>query len=190
MRGLLRAALVFIAFASGACGVELPPAIRHEIAKSPPGVATVVMFTDFQCPFCRRTHAALAPVLRENEGRVRVVLRHVPLPRHPDARTAASASICVERLSPPSALAYAHALFTASDLGSDACEEAAAALGVDRTAFRACLASSATAERIAEDIALFDAVDGDGVPLLYIGKTRLEGAQSTGSLRSAINRAH
>src|SRR5262245_12821500 len=106
----------FVAVAFGSltsCG-EIPGAIRGEIAKTEklsPGAVTVVFFTDFQCPFCRRTHAALRSLLEGRHGHVRVVLRHVPLPRHPDARTAARAAICVETLTRPLLDDYAHALF-------------------------------------------------------------------------------
>jgi protein-disulfide isomerase len=186
MKTPLRAAVLLVV----ACGAELPSQIRSEIDASPKGVATVVMFTDFQCPFCRRTHAALAPVLAENKGRVRVVVHHVPLARHPDARGAANAAICVESLAPSATLEYAHALFTSQDLSDRACEDLAMAHGVDRDRFRACLTSSATAERIARDAALFDAIDGEGVPLTFIGKKRLDGAQPESALRAAIDSAH
>jgi protein-disulfide isomerase len=81
-----------------ACGAGVPPAIRDELARAPRGTVTVVFFTDFQCPFCRRTHAALAPIVAEHQGRVRVVTRHVPLHMHPDARTAARVAVCTESL--------------------------------------------------------------------------------------------
>src|SRR5215207_385238 len=107
------------------CRSDLPPVIRDEIARTAQvnaGAATVVFFTDFQCPYCRKTHAALAPLLEARHGRVRVVLRHVPLARHPDARTAARAAICVERLTRELTADYAHALFGAVDLSEASCE--------------------------------------------------------------------
>src|SRR5262249_55660951 len=44
------------------CGGDLPGVIRDEMTTTSQvkaGATTVVLFTDFQCPFCRRTHAAL-----------------------------------------------------------------------------------------------------------------------------------
>src|SRR5688572_11889082 len=114
-----------------ACGGELPLVIKDEMAKTTqtkPGAATIVFFTDFQCPFCRKTHAALAPLLEQHHGRVRLVLRHVPLNRHPDARTAARAAICVETLTPELIVDYAHALFETQDLSEANCE----ALAIER----------------------------------------------------------
>jgi protein-disulfide isomerase len=181
-----------------ACAPPVPAAIRDEIlttASLRRGAVTVVFFTDFQCPYCRATHRALAPLLAQRGDRVRVVLRHVPLPRHPDARDAARAAVCFERLAGPTPdgarayLGYTHALFEAPDLSPSACTLLAVERGVDRGAFEACVTSPATDARIHDDEATFDAAHGDGVPLLYIGKTRLEGAQSEGALAEALDDA-
>src|SRR6476646_3738391 len=115
---------------------------------TPRGQATVIFFTDFQCPFCKRTHAALAPLLEERKGRVRVVWRHVPLHRHPDARTAARAAICVEAIAPDEANAFAHALMMSSDLSPTACAEIAMQHRVDRDLYERCIVDSKTEERI------------------------------------------
>jgi predicted DsbA family dithiol-disulfide isomerase len=189
MRALLAALVVSVLFA---CGGELPVVIRDEMTKTSQtkaGAATVVFFTDFQCPFCRRTHAALAPVVEARRDRVRVVVRHVPLHRHPDARTAARAAVCVERITNALTDDYVHALFEAQDLSEAACEELAVERGVDRDRFQRCLADATTDARIEQDLAMFDAVKGDGVPLVYVGRTRLEGAQSRGTLEAAIDDA-
>lgn len=170
------------------CRPALPPAIGDEMAKTPRGQATVIFFTDFQCPFCRRTHAALEPLVEERKGRVRVVLKHVPLRRHPDARTAARAAICVEALS-PSPMPFFHALTTASDLSEGACTELAIQHGVDRDPFERCMRDPSTDERIERDAAAFAAAEGDGVPLLFVGRTRLDGAQSRASLEAALDDA-
>lgn len=189
MRSIVLVLLVALSFG---CGLELPTVIRDEMATTSrvkPGAATVVFFTDFQCPFCRRTHAALAPIVEARRDRVRVVVRHVPLPRHPDARTAARAAVCVERIANALTDDYTHALFEAQDLSEGACEELAVLRGVDRAKFQRCLTDSATDARVDQDLAMFDAIKGDGVPLLYVGRTRLEGAQSRTSLEAAIDEA-
>ena len=84
------------------------------------------------------------------------------------------------------ALEYAHALFASPDLGEGACEDLALQHGAPREAFQRCVADDATNARIDQDIALLDAASGDGVPLLYVGRTRLDGAQSRSALESAL----
>lgn len=165
----------------------MPLAIQNEMAASPKGVATVVFFTDFQCPYCRRTHGALAPILAAKKERVRLVIRQVPLHSHPDARTAAKADVCGEKMG--LGHAYTEALFNASDLSESSCEALAVQRGVDRDAFRRCIAEPDTNARIERDLAEFDAVNGDGVPLLFVGHSRLEGEQDGSGLEAAITKA-
>ena len=100
-------------------------------AKTKTGAATVVFFTDFQCPYCRKTHAALTPLVEARRAKVRVVLRHVPLRQHPDARSAARAAICVERIANAVSEDFDRALFEAPDLSEAACEAMAVERGVE-----------------------------------------------------------
>jgi protein-disulfide isomerase len=186
---MARAALgYFLAVAAlvVSCG-GVPAPIRDELARAPRGTVTVVFFTDFQCPFCRRTHAALAPLVAQHQGRVRVVLRHVPLNMHPDARTAARAAVCTQAL--PAHEAITDALYHAPDLGEAACEEIAADHGADRETYRRCVADPSTDARIDRDTAELRAVGGDGVPRLYVDRTLLDGAQTRATLESAIDDA-
>jgi len=184
-RGAL--AIFVLASALVSCAPSVPPIIRDELARAPRGTVTVVSFTDFQCPFCRRTHAALAPMVAQREGRVRVVLRHVPLNMHPDARTAARAAVCGEPLAAYEDLV--NALYTAPDLGEAAVEDLAVARGADREQFKRCVAEPATDARIDRDTAMYRALDGSGVPLLYVGRTRIDGAPSRSGLEAAIDDA-
>lgn len=180
---LLAALLVHVA----SCGGGVPPAIRDELARAPRGTVTVVFFTDLQCPFCRRTHAALAPLVAERQGRVRVVTRHVPLNMHPDARTAARAAVCTEALAAHDAVL--DALYRAPDLGEAACAEIAVEHGADRAAFDRCVADPSTDARIDRDTSMFHSLGGDGVPMMYVDRTLLDGAQSRRSLETAIDAA-
>lgn len=184
---LLAGVALLALLASSSCGGGVPPAIRDELALAPRGTVTVVVFTDFQCPFCRRTHAALAPVVAEHRDRVRVVIRHVPLNMHPDARTAARAAVCTEALAAHDAVV--DALYRAPDLGEAACEEIALDNGADRPAFETCVADPATDARIDRDTAMFRSLGGDGVPMMYVDRTLLDGAQTRRRLETAIDAA-
>jgi len=181
--------VVSVAVSLVGCRAALPQSIQDEMAATPRGQVTVVFFTDFQCPFCRRTHAALDSLVEERKGRVRVVLKHVPLRRHPDARTAARAAICVEAIAPAELGAFTRDLMAANDLSERACAEAAVQHRVDREQYERCVHDGATEQRIVKDGEMFDAVEGDGVPLLYVERTRLDGAQARRSLQSALDDA-
>lgn len=52
----------------------------------------LVVFSDFQCPFCRDMAFALERVRKEQPKRSRVVFKHLPIPAHTKAREAAIAA--------------------------------------------------------------------------------------------------
>lgn len=52
----------------------------------------IVVFSDFQCPFCRDMADVLTRIRKEQPSKVRLVFKHLPIPAHPKARAAAVAS--------------------------------------------------------------------------------------------------
>jgi protein-disulfide isomerase len=179
-----------VALVLSACAPAWPVAVRDDLARAPKGGVTVVVFTDFQCPHCRRTHAALDAIALARPGRVRVVLRHVPLRMHPDAREAARAAVCAERLATPDvAEAFARALFTTRDLGDDNVASLAADASIDPALFRRCTEDPETEARIEKDRALFLDAGGEGVPLTYVGRTRFDGSPPREMLENAVDEA-
>ncbi|HTU58401.1 MAG TPA: thioredoxin domain-containing protein [Polyangiales bacterium] len=187
--GLLVAAIVVPIALGLARKPALPQVVQREIDNAPAGHATVVDFVDFECPFCRDTHAALAPLLRERRDRVHVARKQVPLPMHRHALDAARAACCGESLG--KAEEMADALFAAapSALTPEGCERIAAAQGLDVSRFRACTRDPATDARIHADAAAFRATQGRGLPTLWIGGRLLEGRQDRDSLRRALDEA-
>jgi predicted DsbA family dithiol-disulfide isomerase/uncharacterized membrane protein len=168
----------------------VPEAILREIAQTPKGEVTLVDFADFECPFCRMTHASIAPVLAEHQGKVRVVRKHVPLTRlHPHALDAARAACCGDKLGKGDAMA--DALFSApvDDLTPEGCAKLAVSLGLDEDAFRKCTVDPSTDERIKSDQATFKAAHGHGLPLLWIDEEKIEGYRQDGSIEKTIEEA-
>ncbi len=131
----------------------------------------------------------LAPLVDTHHDKVRIVFEHVPLPRHPDARTAARAAICVETLAKALTEDYAHALYAATDLSEAACEDLAIERGVDKAKYEDCLASPAVERRLTHDLETFDEVGGDGVPLMFIGHKRIEGMPPKSDIEDALHAA-
>jgi protein-disulfide isomerase/uncharacterized membrane protein len=166
----------------------LPPAIAGEIRLSGSKV-TVVDFVDFECPFCRMTHAELAPLLDERRSVVRVVRKLVPLRIHAHALDAAKAGCCSEKMGKGDELA--DALFRAppEELTAEGCEKLAAGLGLDTELFRACVNDPATQARIDADRETFHAVQGHGLPTIWIDGTRLDGAQDREQLAATLDAA-
>ena len=169
--------------------VPVPQVISDELKKTPPGTVTVVDFVDFECPFCRMTQAELAPIVAANRSRMRVVRKQVPLRMHPHAMDAARAACCAEHLGKGDEMA--DALFAAplEELTPDGCEKLAASLGLDPGGFRDCVKDPQTDERIKSDVADFKASRGHGLPTIWIETQKLEGAQPSEVLESAVKTA-
>src|SRR5207237_10056077 len=53
---------------------------------------TIVIFSDFQCPFCSRVEPTLAKIADEYKGKVRFAWKDLPLPFHNNAMPAAIAA--------------------------------------------------------------------------------------------------
>jgi protein-disulfide isomerase len=162
----------------------MPAVIAHEQA---PGIATVVEFVDFECPFCRRQQEALAPVLASYGSRVRLVRRNVPLPFHTHARDAARASCCAEEQGRGEHMAAA--LFSAEDLTIEGCNRIAQSTGIDMATYRTCLASTRPDVRIERDHNDAREARVGGLPTLWIGNEKFEGLTSPDALRQSIDRA-
>jgi len=60
-------------------------------AKSP--ALDVIIFSDFQCPFCGRVEPTLRQMEKEYAGKVRFTWKNYPLPFHPNAQPAAEAAM-------------------------------------------------------------------------------------------------
>ena len=168
---------------------ELPQAIAEELKKTPHGKVTVVDFVDFECPFCRMTHAEFGPLLAQRSERVRLVRKNVPLRMHLHAKDAARAACCGDSQGKGDEIA--EALFTtdANELTPEGCEALAQKHGLDIARFRECFKDPATDARIDADVATFRAVHGHGLPTIYIGDVKLEGAQEPGVLEHTLDTA-
>lgn len=169
--------------------VEVPAAIAAEIRATPRGKITVVDFVDFECPYCRMNHEELAPILAAEAGRVRLVRVHVPLAIHPHAKDAARASICAERMNQGDAVSDALFAADTEELTPDGTVRIAEKLGLDPERFRSCLTSPEVDARLDADKQKWKDIHGQGLPTLWIGENKLEGAQDRATLRAAFDEA-
>jgi len=76
-------------------GIKGDPAIG-----SPSAPVTIVEFSDFECPYCKRFHEKTLPEIKThyiNKGLVRFVHKDLPLPFHQNAHKAAVAARCTQQ---------------------------------------------------------------------------------------------
>jgi uncharacterized membrane protein/predicted DsbA family dithiol-disulfide isomerase len=165
-----------------------PPPVPRQISELwRPNKINVVEFADFECPYCRQLHPLLSDVLEAYAGKAHLTRLNMPLGLHPHARDAARAYCCADDAGKGDRMA--DALFSASDLGPDGCEQIAVSLEISLPAFRACVASAATQRRIESEINRFTGAKLRGLPAVFVGDTLLIGMQSIDTLRDVFARS-
>lgn len=141
------------------------------------GQVTVVEFSDFQCPFCRRAAFTLKPYLKEFRDEVRLVFVNYPLDNscnpaiphamHPTACLAAKAALCAFREG--KFWDYHDQVFeNQKRLSRSALLRIAGEVGLDRAGFEQCLVSDETADRLKEDVESGSRLEVRGTPALFI----------------------
>jgi protein-disulfide isomerase len=69
----------------------------HVLGDRTTALATVIEYSDIDCPFCKRLHPTLQALV--NEGKIAWVFRHSPIPQlHPDAYNKAVTAECIAKL--------------------------------------------------------------------------------------------
>ena len=147
----------------------------------------IVVFSDFQCPFCKDTAEALARIRKESPKDVRLVFKHLPTPMHYHARTAAIASQVVFLETGTDAFwrfhdrAFAHQ----RDIDPGVLANWAGDEGVRAEAIT--LRAPEAEKRISEDIALAERLGIHGTPHLYINARSAAGSYPYEQLRAWVD---
>ena len=135
---------------------------------------TMVEFTDYQCPFCRRFETESFAKLKTeyiDTGKVRFVSRDLPLDFHPNAPAAAMAARCAGDQHKFWEMRDAMMLDTATDLGPESILKYGQKTNLEMTAFRTCLSDKKYTEAIKKDTADAGTLGISGTPSFVIGKT-------------------
>jgi protein-disulfide isomerase len=153
-------------------------------ARGPADAAlTVVLFSDFQCPYCGRVEPSLKQLEEAFPGQVRLVWKHQPLPMHQDAMPAALAAEAAReqgKFWPFHDLLFANQrALTAPDL-----EAAAGKAGLDLAKYRAAVAARKGAARVQEDMALGSQVGASGTPTMFFNCRQVVGAYPVEALKA------
>jgi Na+:H+ antiporter, NhaA family len=159
---------------------------RDHVDGPPDAPLELVMYGDFQCPFCNAAQPILRRVRDRLEGRLRFAFRQFPLTQvHPDAQRAAEAS---EAAAAQGAFWEMHdALYAArGELGLDSVLAAARSVGLDVERVRAELAAGAHAARVEEDVRSGRAAGVNGTPTFFVNGVRHHGGYDAQTLIAAL----
>ena len=167
------------------------PVIGNKDAK-----VTVVEFSDFQCPFCKKyfdeTHKQLVDTYVKT-GKVAFAYRHFPLSSiHPSAQKAAEASECANEQGKFEA--YHDMLFAQQDTWSplaatdviNSFVDYATDLGLNADQFRSCIESDKYKQNVDDDTAAANAAQVDATPSFFVNGVRVVGAVPFADLEKVI----
>jgi protein-disulfide isomerase len=167
--------------------VAIPLRPDDPVKGNPGAPVTVVVFSDFQCPFCARVEPTLAQVEQAYGPKVRIAWKHKPLPFHPNAVPAALAA---EAAREQGKFWQMHdKMFAAQqELSPAAYERWARELGLDLNRFKAAQASDKLKARVQEDDQLGTRLGIDGTPTMAVNGELVVGAVPFESLKQVIDR--
>ncbi|MFZ8829861.1 MAG: DsbA family protein [Candidatus Aenigmatarchaeota archaeon] len=149
---------------------------------SPDAKVTIVVFSDFQCPFCQRFSLQTLPLIEEKyikTGKVRFVYRDFPLSFHQYAQKAAEAAECANEQG--KFWEYHDILFQKlsewASVGESKFKEYAQQLGLDMQKFNQCLDSGKYANEVQKDYNDGLKYGVSGTPTFFINGIKIVGAQ-------------
>ncbi|MCI5140334.1 MAG: disulfide bond formation protein DsbA [Candidatus Electrothrix sp. ATG1] len=135
---------------------------------------SLVVFSDFQCPFCSKVQPLLDEISKKNPDKLKIVFKHLPLKMHKQARPAALAAIAAHE---QGKFWQMHdALFAVSKkLNKENIEKAAQDIGLDMEKFKKDLASPAVQEKLKKDMIDAGKAGVGGTPTLFINGRQVKG---------------
>jgi protein-disulfide isomerase len=137
---------------------------------------TVVLFSDFQCPFCGRVEPSLTELEKAYPGKVRVVWKNFPLSFHSNAKPAAEAAMAANE---QGKFWEMHDKIFANQQNLDAAslEKYAKEIGLDLAKFKAAVDSHKFAAQIEADTKQGSSLGVQGTPASFLNGHFINGAQ-------------
>ncbi len=164
--------------------VDLASAPSRGSANAP---VTLVVYCDFQCPFCRRAQSTLHALETKYESELRIVFKQRPLPMHDSARLAAKASLVA--LDQGRFWELHDLMLEEPHLGPETIETLAVRAGLDLTSFRSALESPDLERRLERELQDADRVGAKGTPTFFVNGKKIAGNQPAEVFEKAIDQA-
>ncbi len=147
----------------------------------------VVVYSDFECPFCGRVNPSIAQLKKEYKGKIQFAFKHYPLPFHKNATLAAIATLAAHRqgkfwemhdklfenqkaLQRPDLVGYAKGL------------------GLDVSKFEKDLDDPELGKWVKQDMADGSKIGVRGTPATFINGYMVSGAQPYAAFKTIVDR--
>jgi protein-disulfide isomerase len=144
---------------------------------------TIVEYSDFQCPYCARAHQTIADqVMKEYDGKVKLVYKNFPLGFHKWAEPAGIAGECAFEQDPDSFWKLYDGYFAQQQqLTPENIKEKSVELlkgtKVDMAKWNDCYDNKKTLDKVKADMAEGSSVGVTGTPAFLINGRKISGAQ-------------
>ncbi len=141
---------------------------------------TIVEYSDFQCPYCKRGYETVEEVRKKYGDKIRFVYKHLPLPFHEMAMPAARYFEAIALQNGEKAYQFHDKVFSNQDKlnsGKEAfLKEMAKAVGANDAQLKKDLTSAKVTERIEADTKEANSFGINGTPGFIVGGVTLAGA--------------
>jgi protein-disulfide isomerase len=176
---------------------NLPVPPKAPSRGNPNAKVTIVEFSDFQCPFCKRAEESVNEVMKNYGDRIKFVWRNMPLPMHPDAPLAAQAAMEAFKQKGSDGFWKMHDLLYANQpsgqkqdgLKREALDSYAQQLGLNMDKWKAALDSQSLKPEVDADAKAGNQAGISGTPAFLINGYFINGAQPYAKFRKVIDRA-
>ena len=146
---------------------------------------TLVEYSDFECPVCKKLHDVLRGILPNYAGKVRVVFKDFPLEQvHPWARTAAIAGRCAYQQDAKAFWKVYDLIYDSQEVISAAnawtkLSDYAAQSGLNAETFKTCMASPEPGAAIEASRANGQLLEVNSTPTVFVNGRRMVGADQS-----------
>ncbi|MEC7526140.1 MAG: thioredoxin domain-containing protein [Myxococcota bacterium] len=169
---------------------------RAEVPENAPqrgeddALVTIVMWSDYECPFCARVEPTISRIVNEHGDDVRVVWRDNPLPFHQNAMPAAELAREAYAQGGDDKFWEAHELLFENQRALDrpALDRYAQQLGLDMNRYRQAMDQHTHRAAIQADQQAAGQLGARGTPAFFINGVQLMGAQPYERFNEVVTR--
>ncbi|RJO66074.1 MAG: hypothetical protein C4523_13400 [Myxococcales bacterium] len=172
-----------------------PIPVAGNVLANPEGKISVMIFSDYQCPYCQRMERVLEDLAKKYRE-MKLLRRDFPLdqgcnpmltrPFHPHACDASRHALCSAKQGKYEAF-HEQLLLHQKEIGPDFFKRTIVALGLDAAGMAMCLTSQETADRLSVDVQQGMALKLAGTPaLVFDGRELMVGAMTKAEVERLI----
>lgn len=148
--------------------------------------ATMVVYSDFECPYCSKHHDTIKQVISEYGNKVFVVWKNFPLSSHANAENAANAAECAAEQG--KFWEYADKLFANQEnFGAALWTKLAGELKLNISKFNSCASAKTYQAKIDADLDEGVANGVEGTPATFINGQLISGALPFANFQQIID---